>query len=219
MTEAQITPEAVKQLAEGIGEGILPTGASPAVRGALEAFYNGQAEKALEFVAGVTIPFGKEEAEQTLIENLAGLDHVLIQRITTNADMIREYLDNPQGKIPDELINMATSFLSKIPAYRDLILDQQGQYDPAKAKEIASFLLRNPQVREKIRELYVGRLDPAKRLTNESKVNELKQDIERIKAELNWDLEQLIEQRQKEVREKKLELEINIVNNMMSMRD
>lgn len=214
-SEPNINPEVIRGIASGIvGE---TKKLSPSVRRAIEVLRNKEAEEALQMVAGEVLPFGKEEVKHVLLENLSSQDrdpntgqkkvpnantpeHQRYEETNKTAEAISEYLENPQNEPPSDLKEIVKSYLSISSAFRELIIDQKGNYTPY-ADPIAKTLLRQPKVREMIRRLSVERLDPLKRLDHDKIVAQLKGELAELMAQV-VDTQQI----EKDINSKKQEL-------------
>jgi hypothetical protein len=198
MSEPQITPE----IAKGLAQGIAIEGANlrnpPAIGGliaeAVKLTHQGRGEQALQIMAGEIIPWTKEDLEGGLRENLSSQDRgkdgrkevpragsaerARYDKAKDTAEACLEYLKSGTGEIPSALTQTVVDYLAQNPVFRDLLYDQQGQLRQDDAKVIANYLLRQPEVRRRLHQLFTERLDPTRRLGHAAEVDRLKRELE-----------------------------------------
>lgn len=220
MADAQITPEVAKGLALKLVESpqVQVQNLPPLVDKAVKAYQDGQAEKSLQMLAGDVCPYTEEDVRGVLRENLSSQDrdpktgqkkepkagtperarYDKTQQVT---DAMRLYLESNGQQIPPVLMEELVVYVSHMPQYKDILYDQNGQLRQQEAQTIAQTLLRQPQYRRIIHQLFTKILDPKKRLEHESIVTTLEREIKKLEAQI-IDPQKI----EKEIAQKKLEL-------------
>lgn len=195
-----ITPETAKKLAHEI---VKPTtSGDPVIEAAVQALRNSEAERSLRLLAGYVIPYTEEDTKRVLIENLgvkdpnsgekteptSGPEQARYNKAKEVAKAVREYLETNQ--IPPDLTNQILDYLSRQPNFGEIL---QGMRSDDDKKNFVNALLQQPQIRERMRELYIETLNPLKRPENEAIVERLQKEIEAIKQQI-IDLDQINDQ-------------------------
>jgi len=230
MSEPQITPEIAKDLAQGIvieGAGLQNR---PAIGGleaeAVKLAHQGRGEQALQVIAGEIIPWTKEDLENGLRENLSSqerrkdgrkelprvgsAERARYDKAKETAEACLEYLKSGTGEIPNFLTETVANYLAKNPVFHDLLYDQQGKLRQDDANAISNNLLRQPEVRRKLHQLFTERVDPKKRLEHAAEVEQLKRELEVLSRQVILESEDKIRdqilQKQNEINVKVIDL-------------
>jgi len=203
MADVQITPEVAKGLALKLVEPpqVQAQNLPSLVDRAVQAYQNGQAEQSLQMLAGDICPYTHKDVAMVVKENLSSENRDLntgekktpkkgtpeydrYNKAHHVAQAVREYLESNCQNIQQALQDEMVAYVSRMPQFKDILFDQQGQLRQQEAVVIAQTLLRQPQVRKIIHRLFTERLDPKKSLEHESIVVSLEREIKQLKAQI-----------------------------------
>lgn len=203
MAEAQFTPEVAKQMVGVVAnpEATIAGTANPVLDVARVRYSAGQAEDSLKVISGEVVPYTQKDVERVLLWNLsserdattgekkAPADPNETQRFTDSKQLVesaREFIET--GVIDSTLRMPIVNFLARnSPAVGDIIRAMTSTTD---INAFVDGLMKTPGFRENLRTLFIERLNPTKRLSQESAVKNLELDIANLQAQLGIEVNQ-----------------------------
>ncbi len=204
MAEAQFTPEVAKQAVAVVAnpEAAITGTANPVLNAARERYSAGQAEDSLKVISGEVVPYTQKDVERVLLWNLSSERDAATgeKKDPTNANEDQRLRDSKvlvessrkfieSGAIDATLRTPIIRFLERnSPAVADVISDMR-----AAGGDVDAFvdgLMKTPGFREDLRTLFIERLNPTKRLSQEAAVKNLELDISNLQAQLGTEVTQ-----------------------------
>ena len=203
MAEAQFTPEVARQTV-GVAanpEATIAGTANPILEAARVRYSAGQAEDSLKVISGEVVPYTEKDVNRVLLWNLSSERDVTTgekkdpsnsnetQRLTDSKKLVesaREFIET--GVIDSTLRIPIVNFLVRnSPAVGDIIRAMTSSTD---INAFVDGLMKTPGFRENLRTLFIERLNPTKRLSQESAVKNLELDIANFQAQLGIEVNQ-----------------------------
>ncbi|MCX7881448.1 MAG: hypothetical protein N2482_03000 [Patescibacteria group bacterium] len=205
MTDPTVTSEVTisqENLTKMALELVKPTqGGTGLEERAVAAWRAGQGEKSLQMIAGEVCPWGPDDVIGVVRENLSSEDRDprtgqkkepkagtpegnRCSETEQIALACQEYLEKG-GEPPNVLVDSVIAYLANTPL-RDAIYNSDGTIkDQSEAEAIARALLREQKTRQKMYQFFIDRLDPTKRLPHEQRVQDLRKEVNRLRAQVN----------------------------------
>jgi len=176
--------------------------ANPILEAARVRYSAGQAEESLKVISGEVVPYTEKDVNRVLLWNLSSKRDSTTgekqdptnpnedQRFRDSkqlAESARKFIEN--GHIDATLRGPIVTFLTKnSPAVASVIAEMNAA--GADVNAFVDGLMKTPGFRENLRTLFIERLDPSKRLSQEGSVNNLELDIAKLKAQLGTEVTQ-----------------------------
>lgn len=204
MAEAQFTPEVAKQAVAVVAnpEAAITGTSNPILDAARVRYSAGQSEDSLKVISGEVVPYTEKDVERVLLWNLSSERDPATgeKKNPTNAnedqrfrdskmlaESARKFIEN--GHIDATLRTPLINFLTRnSPAVADIIAGIQAA--GANVDNFVDGLMKTPGFRENLRTLFIERLNPTKRLTQEQAVKNLELDIANLQAQLGIEVTQ-----------------------------
>ncbi len=204
MAEAQFTPEVAKQAVGVVAnpEAAIVGTANPILEAARVRYLAGQAEDSLKVISGEVVPYTEKDVERVLLWNLSSERDATTgekknptnvnedQRFRDSKTLVesaRKFIEN--GHIDKTLRDPLINFLTRnSPAVADVIAGIQTA--GASVDDFVDGLMKTPGFRENLRTLFIERLNPTKRLSQEQAVKNLELDIANLQAQLGIEVTQ-----------------------------
>ena len=200
MAEAQFTPEVARGLVGVAANPEAPiagtTTADLILKATAERHSTGQSEEALKIIAKEALPHKKEDVDKVVIWNLSSERDATTKakKTPTDADEIRRVNDS---KTEDNAVRnlvengvIDAGFRDKLTAYLEMnapMVSDVIQNIRTTGGDVNAFvegLMKMPGFKSKAMELHTQRLDPNKRLTQETRVQDLQVEIDKLTAKL-----------------------------------
>ena len=204
--EQQFTPEAAQAVVKIISEPethiIAATPAEQILEAARKKYSTGQSEDSLKVISGEVVPYTQKDVERVLQWNLSSERDATTgeKKDPTNGNEKKRFADSKKlaestrafienGTIDATLRVPIINFLARnSPAVADVIASMR-----ATSGDVDVFvdsLIKTPGFRENLRTLFIDRLNPTKRLTQESTVKQIELDIANLTAQLGTEVTQ-----------------------------
>ncbi len=202
MAEAQFTPEVAKQAVGVVAnpEAAITGTANPVLDAARIKYAAGQAEDSLKVISGEVVPYTQKDVERVLLWNLSSERDAVTgekknpaianetQRLTESkklAESARKFIEN--GTIDATLRAPLIDFLTRnSPAVADVI----NAMPVANINAFVEGLMKTPGFKENLRTLFIERLNPTRRLAQETTVKQIELDIANLTAQLGIEVTQ-----------------------------
>lgn len=204
--ETQFTPEAAKAVVGVVANPevivIGTTAADKILETARGRYLAGQSEESLKVISGEVVPYTDRDVNRVLLWNLSSErdaatgekinptnsnENIRLTYAKTLAESARKFIEN--GHIDAGLRTPLISFLTRnSPAVADVIAEMHRAGGDVNA--FVDGLMQTPGFKENLRTLFIERLDPTKRLTQEETVKQLELDIKNFEAQLGTEVTQ-----------------------------
>lgn len=204
--EQQFTPEAAKAVVGVVANPEVAVAGTTAADKILEAartrHLTGQSEESLKVISGEVVPYTEKDVQRVLMWNLSSerdattgekkppTDPNEDQRLRDSkllTESARKFIEN--GSIDSTLRTPLIRFLERnSPAVADVIAEMRTAGGDVDA--FVEGLMKTPGFRENLRQLFIERLNPTRRLAQESTVKQLELDIANLRAQLGTEITQ-----------------------------
>lgn len=204
--EQQFTPETAKAVVGVVARPeVAVTGTTTAdqiLEAARARHLTGQSEDSLKVISGEVVPYTEKDVNRVLLWNLSSeRDATTGEKINpTNpnedkrfsdsrvlTESVRKFIEN--GSIDPTLRTPLIRFLERnSPAVADVIADMRAAGGNVDA--FVEGLMKTPGFRENLRQLFIERLNPTKRLGQEATVKQLELEIANLRAQLGIEVTQ-----------------------------
>lgn len=204
--EQQFTPEAAKAVVGVVANPeVAVTGTTTAdliLEASRTRHLTGQSEESLKVISGEVVPYTEKDVQRVLMWNLSSERDATTgeKKTPTNpnedqrfrdskllTESARKFIEN--GSIDATLRTPLIRFLERnSPAVADVIAEMRtagGNVD-----DFVDGLMKTPGFRENLRQLFIERLNPTRRLAQESTVKQLELDIANLRAQLGTEITQ-----------------------------
>ena len=207
MAEAQFTPEAAKAVVGVVAHPEVAVTGTTAADRILEAARGkhlaGQSEDSLKVISGEVVPYTEKDVERVLLWNLSSERDATTgeKKDPTNINETQRFTDSKK------LVESAREFIEtgvidstlRIPILNFLVRNSPAVGDIIRAtasaggnvNDFVDGLMKTPGFREDLRTLFIERLNPTKRLTQEQTVKNLELDIANLQAQLGIEVTQV----------------------------
>ena len=207
MAEAQFTPEAAKAVVGVVAHPEVAVTGTTAADRILEAARGkhlaGQSEDSLKVISGEVVPYTEKDVERVLLWNLSSERDATTgeKKDPTNTNETQRFTDSKK------LVESAREFIEtgvidstlRIPILNFLVRNSPAVGDIIRAtasaggnvNDFVDGLMKTPGFREDLRTLFIERLNPTKRLTQEQTVKNLELDIANLQAQLGIEVTQV----------------------------